>query len=359
MHDNLPLPRRRSTDRFDVDHTMIRPLYRSIRRAGGRSRFWLRLAVVALAGCSTTTDSPRDTTLGPLATPRMATVPVVTTTDTATDTATATTASTTPPTSTEAPLPPITTEPTTTVDPSALPAVDAAAYAVLDVPSGRWLAEADADAPRSVGSLMKLLTARAVLLAGEPERIVTVPAMQLDPEESIVGLYEGERLPRDVLFRAMMIASANDAARALANDIGGGEESAFVELMNSAAADLGLAGTHAVNATGLDAPGAVSTARDMVTLTAELMNDPTLRAAVAQASAQLHGQTFPNRNQLLTTYTGAIGAKTGSTTAAGSCVIAVAERDGRTMIVAVLGASTNQARFDSATKLLDWAFAQP
>ena len=198
-----------------------------------------------------------------------------------------------------------------------------------------------------------------VLQAGEPERIVTVPAMQFDPEESIVGLYEGERIRRDVLFRAMMIASANDAARALAGDIGGGDESVFVERMNSAAADLGLAGTHAVNPTGLDASGAVSTARDMVTLTAELMNDQAFRAAAAQPTAELHGQTFPNTNQLLSTYPGVIGAKTGSTTEAGSCVIAVAERDGRTMIVAVLGASTNQARFDGATKLLDWAFAQP
>ena len=341
---------------------MITPPACSNRGAGGHPGFWLPLAVLALAACSTTTDSPRDTALGPLAATGATTVPVVTTADTATAvlaTPAATIASTTSPTSTEAPSPTIATEPPTTVDPLALPAIDAAAYAVLDVPTGRWLAEVNADTPRSVASLMKLLAARVVLQSGEPERIVTVPAMQLDPEESIVGLYEGERLQRDVLFRAMMIASANDAARALATDIGGGSEAAFVEQMNAAAADLGLAGTHAVNATGLDAPGAVSTARDMVTVTAVLMNDQAFRAAAVQPTAQLHGQTFPNTNQLLATYPGAIGAKTGSTTEAGSCVIAVAERDGRMMIVAVLGASTNQARFDSATKVLDWAFAQP
>jgi serine-type D-Ala-D-Ala carboxypeptidase (penicillin-binding protein 5/6) len=329
------------------------------------------LVALALAACSTTNDRARDTSLVPVATSAGATVPAPTTgvtttavaaTPPATPPATpaATAASTTTPPSTEAPLPSITVEPTSTqVDPSAVPAVDAAAYAVFDISSGRWLAEANADTQRSVASLMKLLTARVVLQAGEPERIVTVPAMQFDPEESIVGLYEGERIRRDVLFREMMIASANDAARALAIDIGGGDESAFVERMNSAAADVGLAGTHAVNPTGLDAPGAVSTTRDMVTLTAELINDQAFRAAVAQSAAELHGQTFPNTNQLLSTYPGAIGAKTGSTTEAGSCVIAVAERDARTVIVAVLGASTNQARFDSATKLLDWAFAQP
>ena len=332
-------------------------------RAGNRS--WCRCLLVALAlvSCRTTDDGARDTSLVPVATPAAPTVPALTTvvTTTAVPATPATTAATTTtPPSTEPPLPSVAVEPTAApVDPSALPEVDAAAYAVFDVPSGRWLAEANADAQRSVASLMKLLTAGVVLQAGEPERIVTVPAMQFDPEESIVGLYEGERIRRDVLFRAMMIASANDAARALASDIGGGDESVFVEQMNAAAADLGLAGTHAVNPTGLDAPGAVSTARDMVTLTAELMNDQTFRAAVAQMTAELHGQTFPNTNQLLSTYPGAIGAKTGSTTEAGSCVIAVAERDGRTVIVAVLGASTNQARFDSATKLLDWAFHQP
>ncbi len=321
----------------------------------------LLLAVLALAACSSTNDAPRDSTLGQIAAPETTALSAPTTAEPTTavpTTPAATPASTTTPRATDPPLP--STAPTATAsDPPALPAVDAAAFAVFDVSSGRWLAEANADTPRSVGSLMKLLAARVVLQAGEPERIVTVPAMQFDPEESIVGLYEGERIRRDVMFRAMMIASANDAARALAVDIGGGSESVFVEQMNAAAAALGLAGTHAVNPTGLDAPGAVSTARDMVTVAAELMNDQAFRGAVAQVTAELHGQTFPNTNQLLTTYPGAIGVKTGSTTDAGSCVIASVERDGRTLIVVVLGASTNQARFDSATALLDWAFTQP
>ena len=189
------------------------------------------IVVLGATACSATNDGARDTSLVPIATPAPATAPAPTTVATttavpATPVATEAT-TTTPPPNTEPTLPTITVEPTTPpVDPAALPAVDAAAYAVFDVASGRWLAETNADTQRPVASLMKLLTAPRGLQAGEPERIVTVPAMQFDPEESIVGLYEGERIRRDVLFRAMMIASANDAARALANDIGDGDESA-------------------------------------------------------------------------------------------------------------------------------------
>ena len=111
-----------------------------------------------------------------------------------------------------------------TTDP-APPPVDAAAYAVYDVGSNRWLAEFEADAPRPVGSVMKLLTAFVAMQAGDPTHVATVPALQLGATESAIGLYEGERLSREVLLRAMLIASANDrCARTLAVDVAGGEE---------------------------------------------------------------------------------------------------------------------------------------
>ena len=91
------------------------------------------------------------------------------------------------------------------------PAVEAAAYAVYDPTQARWLAEYEAAAPRPVGSLMKLLTAYVVMQAGDPTHVVTVPSMQLDPTESVIGLYAGEQLQRDLLVRAMLIVSANDA----------------------------------------------------------------------------------------------------------------------------------------------------
>ena len=141
----------------------------------------------------------------------------------------------------------------------------------------------------------------------------------------------------------MLIVSANDAARALAIDLAG-SEAAFATEMNAVAGELDLSATHAVNATGLDAPGQRSSAHDVVHLGAELMGNPEFRATVARTEARLHDQVFPATNDLLTRYDGADGIKTGHTTEAGWCLLGSATRDGRTMIVAVLGASSEQGR---------------
>ena len=259
---------------------------------------------------------------------------------------------------------PGTTIPAAPIDPAAgtstsgVPAVDAQAYAVLDVSQGRFLAELAADEPRPVGSLMKLLTTYVVMQAGDPEREVTVPALEVDPQESAIGLYEGEVLSRAVLLRAMLIVSANDAARALAHDVGGSQEG-FVAMMNDAAGTLGLSATTAANPIGLDADGARSSARDMAGLAALLMGDETFRATAARTSASLHGQTFPATNlDFLTTYPGADGVKTGRTTQAGWCLAASATRDGRRLVAVVLGSSSDEGRVAAASALLDWGFAQ-
>ena len=228
---------------------------------------------------------------------------------------------------------------------------------VYDVGSQQWLAEHEADTPRAVGSVMKLLTAYVVIQAGDPTHVATVPALQLDKSESSIGLYEGEKLKRDLLMRAMLIVSANDAARTLAVDVGGTED-AFVTRMNTAAQALGMVNTVAANPVGLDAAGEHSSARDMVTLANILMGDPTFRATVARKDARLHGLVFPSTNDLLSTYAGATGVKTGHTTDAGYCVVGSATRDGRSVIVAVLGAPSDKARLTGATALLDWAFTQ-
>lgn len=238
------------------------------------------------------------------------------------------------------------------------PAVNATAYAVYDSTNGKWLAGDQADAPLPVGSVMKLLTSYVVMQAGDPTKVVTVPKLEVDISESSIGLYEGEQLPRDVLFRAMVIVSANDAARTLALDIGGTTDG-FVKMMNDAAAQLGLTNTVAANPIGLDAAGAHSSARDVIDVAALLMQDQTFREAVAKPVARLHGQTFSSTNRLLTTYEGADGIKTGHTTDAGYCLVGSATRDGRRIIVAVLGAPSEDQRFADAAALLDWGFAQP
>ncbi len=239
-----------------------------------------------------------------------------------------------------------------------VPTVNAKAFAVFDSTKGAWLAGNQADAPLPVGSIMKLVTSYVVLHAGDLSKVVTVPKLQVDLAESSIGLYKGEQLSRDILFRAMLIVSANDAARTLAIDVGGTTDG-FVTMMNAAAAKLGLTNTVAVNPIGLDADGAHSSARDVIDIATLLMQDATFREAVAKPVARLHGQTYSSTNKLLTTYPGADGIKTGHTTDAGYCLVASATRNGRRIIVSVLGASSENERFADAAALLDWAFAQP
>ena len=253
----------------------------------------------------------------------------------------------------------IDTGPTTTVPVPTTPApvVDAATYAIYDTSTKTWLAESEADTQVPVGSVMKLLTAYVVMQNGDLSKVVTVPDLQMDQLESSVGLFAGEQLARDVLLRAMLIVSANDAARALAVDVAGSQE-AFVGKMNAIAQQLGLTNTVAANPVGLDSSEAHSSARDMVVLAELLMRDESFRTTVVRTSANLHGQTFATTNDLLASYPGADGIKTGHTTDAGWCLVGSATRDGRQIIVAVMGSSTEAARVAAATSLLDWAFAQ-
>jgi D-alanyl-D-alanine carboxypeptidase (penicillin-binding protein 5/6) len=240
-----------------------------------------------------------------------------------------------------------------------VPVVEAAAYSVLDMRSGAILASSQADVALPVASLIKLLTAQTAYAAGQPTKVVVAPeGLIIDEQESRIGITPGQELPRDLLIRALLIVSANDAARALALDIAGGEQP-YADLMNQQAANLGLATTRAVNATGLDAEGQYSSANDLTRLAAFLMGNPTFQLTVRRTDAMLNGQTFPATNDLLTKYPGADGVKTGHTTQAGWCIVASALRDGRRIIVTVLGAPTEEARDAAATSLLDWAFTQP
>ena len=312
------------------------------------------LALALLVGCSST--------LPTAATPSTVNSTSIGSTTIGSSTVSPSTTSTTLPAPTTTPAPAMTTVATTVATTSTVagrpPAVAATAYAVYDVATQRWLADFHADEPHPVGSIMKLLTAYVVMHAGQPAKLVTVPPMHLDPSESAIGLYPGEHLSRAVLLRGMLIVSANDAARALAADVGGSGPS-FVAMMNAAARQLGLHHTVAANPIGLDAAGAHSSARDVITIASLLMRDATFRATVERRSATLHGRTLPTTNGLLATYPGTDGIKTGHTSGARYCIVASAVRNGRRVIVAVLGAPTDAARVKDATQLLDWAFANP
>lgn len=264
--------------------------------------------------------------------------------------------------STSAPAAPTTTSTTTTtLNPDVPPRVQAAAWTIYDVRQGEMLASNQAAARRPVGSLMKLLTAEVAYAAGQPTKIVVAPndGLVLADDESVINIRGGQELSRDLLIRAMLKASANDAARLLAIDIAG-SEAALAETMNATAAALGMNDTHAVNVTGLDADGQFSSAYDMTLLGARLMSTSiNFQIAVRDPTAELNGQAYPNPNDLLGLYPGADGIKTGTTSGAGWCILASAIRDGRRVVVAVLGAPSEEARNAAAMTLLDWGFAQP
>jgi D-alanyl-D-alanine carboxypeptidase (penicillin-binding protein 5/6) len=237
-----------------------------------------------------------------------------------------------------------------------LPPIAAAAYVVIDGGTGETLASLDADQPRPVASLGKLMTARLVLDAGSLDDTAIVPPLQVGGDESQAGLEPGDRVARGELLEAMLVASANDAARTLAADVAGDERS-FVRMMNAEAAAAGLDATHYANAAGLDDPAQHSSAADVARLARDLMQDPAFRRIVAAESVTIDGSELPATNDLLGVYPGANGIKTGHTDEAGWCIAASATRDGRSLVAVVLGAPTEQARDDAARALLDYGFS--
>lgn len=155
------------------------------------------------------------------------------------------------------------------------------------------------------------------------------------------------------------MSSANDAAVAVAEFIGG-SETVFVEQMNRRAAELGMNNTHYVNACGLDAPGHVSSARDVAILSREMLTKhPDITEYTTIWTDSLRGgQTqLVNTNKLLRHYAGTNGLKTGTTSGAGVCITASASRDGLDLIAVVLGAADSAQRFAAAKALLDYGFA--
>jgi serine-type D-Ala-D-Ala carboxypeptidase (penicillin-binding protein 5/6) len=237
-----------------------------------------------------------------------------------------------------------------------VPPISAAAYVVVDGDTGEALASFNADQPRPVASLGKLMTARLVLDAGPLEDTATVPPLKIAGDESQAGLEPGDHMSRGELLQAMLVASANDAARTLAVDVAGNEHS-FVRMMNAEAAAAGLDATRYTNPVGLDDPAQHSSAADVAHLARDLMQDPAFRRIVAAETIRINGSELPATNDLLGTYPGADGIKTGHTDEAGWCIAASATRDGRSIVAVVLGAPTEQARDAAARTLLDYGFS--
>lgn len=177
---------------------------------------------------------------------------------------------------------------------------------------------------------------------------------------SQIWLEEGEVMTVDELLKAVAVASANDACTALAEYVAGSITS-FVSMMNERAKELGLKNTNFENCTGLDdtAKNQYSCAYDIAVMAREVMKHELIKNYTTIWLDYLrNGETeLNNTNKLVNSYSGITGLKTGTTSKAGFCVCATAERDGMNLIAVVLGADTSENRFNSAANMLDYGFA--
>ena len=235
---------------------------------------------------------------------------------------------------------------------------------LIEQGSGRVLYEKNADERVPIASITKVMT---LLLAFEAvhdgrltmETPVPVSEHAYHMGGSQIWLEPGEHFTLDEMIKAICVSSANDAAVAVA-ELVGGSEPAFVEQMNARAASLGMEQTSFRNACGLDAEGHLSTARDVAAMSRTILNTcpEVLHYTGIWTDTLRGGQTqLVNTNKLLKRYSGITGLKTGTTSGAGVCISASATRDGLTLIAVVLGSPSSADRFHSATTLLDYGFA--
>ncbi len=243
--------------------------------------------------------------------------------------------------------------------------VNAKSAILMEGATGTVLFEQQATDALPPASVTKVMTLLLVMEAMEQGRIaltdtVTISANAASMGGSQVFLEEGERMSVEDLLKCTVIASANDAAVALAEHTAGSEE-AFVAMMNRRAQQLGLTSTAFENVTGLDdtVTHHLTSSQDIAVMTRQLLQYPLIfeYSSLWQDTIRDGAFTLTNTNRLVRFYEGCNGLKTGSTDAAGFCVSVTATRDDMTLIVVIMGAPTRDERNAIAKQLLDYGFS--
>ncbi len=233
------------------------------------------------------------------------------------------------------------------------PAVSAKAALAVDVDANQVLYSLRPNEPLPPASTVKLMTALVTVQRADPDALVTVSSRAADMSGSRMGLVAAESLTvRDLLY-GLLLPSGNDAAVALAEHVSGSEE-AFVRVMNEMAASLRLKGTLFANSHGLDDPAQTTSAADLVILARAVFDYPLLGKIVASQTAQVGSRALTNTNQLLGSYRGADGMKTGTSDLAGECLVASVTREGHRLLVVILG---SQDRYADVQLVLDYVAA--
>ncbi len=248
------------------------------------------------------------------------------------------------------------------VDAVAKDDITAPSAVLVEADNFKVLFEKNAHEKRSVASITKVMTVLLIMEDIESGKIsltdtVTASAHASSMGGSDIWLEEGEQMSLDDMLKATLVASANDAAVALAEYTEGSEE-AFVRRMNNRAKELGMNDTTFKNCNGLDEEGHLSSAYDVALMSAELIKHTKVFDYTSIWLDFLRdGKTqIVNTNKLLKSYKGITGLKTGTTGDAGSCISATAKRDNLSLIAVALGSSSGQNRFKDATVLLDYGF---
>ncbi len=239
---------------------------------------------------------------------------------------------------------------------------------LLDAATGTLLYEQDAHTPLAPASVTKVMTMLLIMEAIDSGRIgwddtVTTSESAAAKGGSQVYLKVGEQMSVSDMVKSIAVSSANDCACAMAEHIAG-SESAFVDMMNARAKELGMDNTHFVNCTGLDddpnAKDHKTTAYDIALMSAHLLkNHPDIKKFTTIWMDTVRGGAFglSNTNKLVRFYPGATGLKTGFTAQAGYCLSSSAMREDMELIAVVMGCESSKERFNACKQLLDYGFA--
>ena len=240
--------------------------------------------------------------------------------------------------------------------------ISAPSAILIDENTGSVLYKKNSDEKRSCASITKIMTVLLVMEALENKKIKLEDKVTVSEHASSIGgsdiwLKENEKMTVDDLLKATMVASANDAATALAEYLFGTEEN-FVKEMNKRAKSLNMKSTVFKNCNGLDEDGHVSSAKDVSIMARELLKYKDIFKYTSIWMDYLrNGETqIVNTNKLLKSYEGITGLKTGTTDDAGCCICASAKRGKISLIAVVLGAKTSKDRFKDASTLLNYGF---
>lgn len=241
--------------------------------------------------------------------------------------------------------------------------VTAPSAILMESSSGKVLFEKNPHEQRPCASITKVMTMLLVCEAIDSGKLslddtITASAHAASMGGSDIWLEEGETMSANDMIKATVVASANDAAVALAEHLCGSEE-VFVQKMNEKANQLGMKDTVFKNCNGLDEDGHITSAYDVAVMSRELMKHEMIFDYTSIWLDNLRdGKTqIVNTNKLLKTYKGITGLKTGTTNDAGCCMAASATRGDMSLVAVVLGCNSGKERFSDAAALLDYGFA--